>query len=102
MNLEAKHRETIEAILLGKIRDMFGNVKILKTEISRIEENEDGIVVDVEIIFSGKSKDIDPRLISGAFRNIRPDIEEQFGDDAFPLLSFIANSELGKRKLEAH
>lgn len=100
MKLDAKIREHIEPIILEKLKTDFNNVEIIEIAISMIEQDEEGALVDVKVAFSGRPKDIDPKKISSSVRNIRPDFEDTFGENAFPVLSFIAKSELGNRKLE--
>lgn len=86
----------LKDLIKKSIRERFENVTIDNIYIQEdLDEDGDDILV-VKIVFSGTRKQLDARKSSGFLRDIRPKIME-IGENAFPVISFISNSDFGKK-----
>lgn len=52
-------------------------------------------IIKINVIFGGREKKLDPTKTAGLARHLIPRLQD-VGEGAFPILSFIAKSELGK------
>lgn len=93
----AEINQRVDDIIKTVVKDTFGDVDIVSIDIEP-DVGEDGEpILLVVVVFDNKSARIDTSRVSGLIRHIRPKMAE-IGEDAFPVLSFIAKSELGKMK----
>ena len=61
------------------------------------DHDEDGNeILVVQIVFDGKQRALDPQKTSSLTRHLRPRIAD-IGVYAFPVISFVSKSDLGKR-----
>ena len=80
-------------------RARFGNVKIVRINVRRgFDYDEDDPMVDVNIIYDGKYE----QLNAGDLLDVRTEIVSKVWREAedspgFPLIHFIAKSDLGRR-----
>ena len=84
----------IEKVLLELLTADFAKIKILEVRVLNRAEDEDGYTFDVQVVFEGKSKDLDARKVAGAVRHVRPKLAEM-GEDAFPIFSFVTKGDAG-------
>lgn len=100
MAANAQRIGKIEKIVRNVLSERFENVEIESISVV-FDVDEDGDdILRVKVIFDGQTKHLDARKASGVLRHLRPKIAE-IGEDAFPIMSYIAKSELGKHKTEA-
>ena len=50
----------------------FTNIKILDVSVVRRAEDGDDLILEIQVVFEGKPKDLDPRKVAGAVRHVRP------------------------------
>ena len=86
--------DKVEQILRSVLEQEFENVEILSINITPdLDEFGEKILI-VKVVFDGDRRALDARKTSGLARHILPKIGA-IGEDAFPVFSFIAKSELG-------
>lgn len=89
--------DTIRRIVQSVLEKKFDDVEIVRISVSpEIDEDGDRIAV-IEIVFDGQLKSLDSRKTTGLARHIIPALREA-GESAFPVFSFVAKTELEKRK----
>lgn len=87
--------EQIRDIVLSVLRSRFRDIEIHSIDVTTdLDEDGDKVFV-VKVVFDGTGKTLDARETSGLVRRILPKMEE-IGETGFPIMSFIAKSELGK------
>lgn len=89
--------EKIASLVKETLAETFDSVTIIRVRASADPENED--VLNIEVVFEGRSKDLDSRKVAGAVRHVRPKLSEQLDEWAFPLLSFISKGDAGNFEL---
>lgn len=95
------NERTIETIVCGVIRERFGDVRIAKIDAKPGFDEDGDQVWYVKVVLENSDVNrIDARRASGVVRHLLPKMVEA-GDNGFPILSFIAKSELGKHSPEA-
>lgn len=87
----------IERVVTETISRDFENVRIVSVRV-RPDEDSNGDLLRIDVVFEGRPKDIDARKLSGIVRKLRPRLTE-LGEVAFPLLSFISKAEVKPLKL---
>lgn len=87
-------REIVERVL----RTRFPKVQVFAVNLREIEdEDDDREGVEVQIIFEAKKGDFDPEMIP-AFLDEVMEAWNEAEEFKFPIVSFIAKSDLGKKK----
>ena len=95
-NQMGRVKEIVESVLRSRFKDIDFSVIDIRPDV-----DEDGQrVLYVKIGFDSKTKFLDAGETSGLLRRILPKMEET-GEHGFPILSFIAKSELGKMSSDA-
>lgn len=95
------NNEVIEGIVRDVIREQFGDVRITGIEATPGRDEDDERVWYVKVIMEkSETKRIEAGKVSGIVRHLLPRMAT-VDDFGFPILSFIASSELGKRSPEA-
>lgn len=89
--VEEKIRKLIESI----VRERFPDAKILSVSIQDPSEYDEDDFIRVLVVFESKSGVLDAAATSGIVRHVRPKLHE-LGEDRFPIMSFIAASEMKK------
>ena len=95
--------ERIEEIVRSVLKSRFDDLEILSINVTPdFDEDGDKIIV-VKVVFDGERKTLNALETSGLVRRILPLMEKigEIGETGFPILSFIAKSELGKTKPES-
>lgn len=82
----------VRKVVMDTISADFTSVKIVDVQVVSTIEDEDGITLQIQVIFEGKPKDLDAGKVSGAVRHVRPKLRD-IGVSAFPLLSFVTKKE---------
>jgi hypothetical protein len=93
---DGKTIRALEETLKGEIQAEQDRIRIVDVRIGEVDPIEDA--VEVQIVFEGKVKDIDPLKrvdLIGVLRARLPEI----GIAAFPLISFVSRKEAGVRPL---
>lgn len=92
----AEHDELLD-VIESVLKERFDDVEIESISIEHdLDEDGDAILL-VQVIFDGKKKQLDARKTSGVLRHMLPKMAE-IGEYAFPVISFVAKSEIGKTK----
>ena len=91
--------EEFKAVIGEVLAKRFPKVHVLSINLRATESDDGNDVIDVAVVFEAKEKrDFDPSKIPLCLSDIADALSEK--DAPFPVLSFIAKSELGKRKPE--
>lgn len=91
--------EDIQKVVKAVLKDCFPNVRILRVNIHNIASDDDGDEIAVKIIFEAAKGAVDPKQIPAFFSAVVDKLNEA-EESRFPIISFIAKSDLGNRKLE--
>lgn len=95
----AVNEERIKEIVREVLSSRFEGVQIVSVS-TRADVDEDGDdIIAIDIVFDGKEKRLDSRQTSTIARRVIPKMRE-IGEGAFPIFSFIAQSEIGKLRPE--
>jgi|GEM_PF-1315754 len=86
-------------IVLADLKQRMGNVDIDDVSVERAVDHDDDDILVIKIVFKAGNRRLDPRKTSGMVRHIRPKMTD-IGEDAFPVFSFIADSELRATRAE--
>lgn len=86
----------IRDFIWSTIEKDFTEVRILDVNLVHDLDADEDVVLKIEVVFSGRSKDIDSRKVSGAVRSVRPGLRER-GEMAFPLFSFVTKGDSGRQ-----
>lgn len=93
-------KRNVEDVIRAVVKQQLEGVNISKISLS-FDTDEDGDdIVWVKVIFDDRSKPLDSHRTLGLVRHLRPRMAE-LGETAFPVLSYIAKSELGRNSPEA-
>ncbi|HER25626.1 MAG TPA: hypothetical protein ENI69_00795 [Rhodospirillales bacterium] len=93
-------KSKLNAVIEKVLRDIFDDIDIETITVEPdIDEDGDNIL-RVRVIFDGENKQLDTHKTSSLLRYMRPKIAD-IGENAFPVVSFIAKSEIRKPKPEA-
>ncbi|MCY4191029.1 MAG: hypothetical protein OXC54_11515 [Rhodospirillaceae bacterium] len=87
----SKLADLVSTLLSSEI----SNVKIDSIDIEPDFDEDGGRVLLVRVVFEGDRKKLDAKKTSGLVRRLRPKMIEA-GETDFPVLSFVAKSELEK------
>lgn len=93
---EKKLKNVVEAVL----KDSFNDVEIESVSVEPGFDEDGDKILRVKVIFNDSGKQLDPHRTIGVLRVLRPRFAE-IGEDAFPVMSFIAKSDMRKPKSEA-
>ena len=92
--------DRIKAIVREHLATWFDDIEITSINVRHVED-EDGVeFLAISVVFDGKKKQLDAAKTSKVVRHVRPKMRAA-GENAFPVFSFIAKSELGKLSPEA-
>ena len=90
------NKENIREIAEAAFKARFGDVKVVRINVR--PRFDDGPVVDVNIIYGGKYEQLNAagllRVRSEVIAKAWPQVEDDLG---FPLVHFIAKSDIGRR-----
>jgi len=89
--MTAHHR--VEDIVKGVLKEQFSDVTFESIEVNRDVDEDGDPILRIRIVFDGRTEPLDPRRTSGLVRHMRPRMADQ-GIEDFPILSFIAKSDL--------
>ena len=92
------NEQNIREIAETAFKARFGEVKVVRVNVRPRFDHDDDPVVDVNIIYDGKYEQLNPagllrvrsEVVSKAWRQVEDDI-------GFPLVHFIAKSDIGRR-----
>lgn len=95
-----KRDDAVRKIILAHLAERFEGVRIMAVNLRHATDADGDDILAINVVFDGKSNQLDPTKTSSVVRHVRPAIEV-LGEHAFPVFSFIARSELGKTSPEA-
>jgi hypothetical protein len=94
------HRnQQLKDVVKQALNQDFANIKILDVRIRKDVDADGDDILLVDVLFAGKPKAM-AQHVSSAFRDVKKDLEE-LGENAFPVMSFIAQSEMRAKKFAA-
>lgn len=93
-------RKDIKDIVKGVLEERFTDVIIESIDIEPDVDEDGDPILRIRIVFDANKKTLDPRRASGLLRHMRPRMADR-GVLDFPILSFIAKSELQGKNAEA-
>ena len=92
--------EEIKEVIGAVLSRRFPKLHVLSINLSEVAGDNGDDIIDVSVVIEAKNKsDFDPAKIPLCLSEIIDGISDK--DAPFPILSFIAKSELGKTKPEA-
>lgn len=91
---QKKRMEKIAQMVTETLHKDYESVKILSVKVNPDVDYDGDAVLKIEVVFEGRPRDIDARMISGAVRRVRPHLEK-LGELAFPLMSFVSRRDAG-------
>jgi len=89
-------RELVRAVL----EERFDDVEFVAINVHPDVDDDGMEYLEIAIVFDSQRTSLDARKTSGLVRHLRPRLAE-VGETAFPILSFIAKSDLGNTSPEA-
>lgn len=90
----------LKRIIEAVFKDHFDEVTIESVTVAHDIDEDGDAILRIAVIFNGKAKQLNAERASGLLRHMRPKMAE-IGEDAFPIISFIAKSDIGARNTEA-
>jgi hypothetical protein len=92
--------DELRSVIAGALSKRFPKMRVLSIDVRASEDEDGGDTIDVDVVFEAKNeRDFDPAKVPACISEIVVALSEK--DVPFPVLSFIAKSDLGKRKSEA-
>lgn len=85
-----KLENTIRAVL----EDVFGAALIGEVHVVRTYNEDDEEILLVYVAFNGTEEQFDATLASGVVRHMRPRLLEELTEDAFPVISYLSDSDM--------
>lgn len=95
-----ENQRSIKEIVDSILRERFEGVDIVSINVRPDKDDDGDDILVIDVVFDGKAKSLDASKTSGLVRRMIPEIQES-GVRGFPILSFIAKSELRKKRPEA-
>lgn len=86
----------VEQAIKSVLEERFDDVTIESIKVEPDVDDDGDAILRVQVIFDGTKKALDARKASGLLRYMRPEIEK-FGENAFPIISFISKSDFRKK-----
>ncbi|WP_421952382.1 hypothetical protein [Pelagibacterium sp.] len=88
------HLTKIGSVVEEVLKADFHNVKILRVDVREDVDADGDDVLLISVVFEGRPKDLDAKMLSGAVRNVRPRLTD-IGERAFPMFSFVSGRDVG-------
>ena len=92
--------DKVKAIIRSVLESRFGDIEIHDIMIRAEEDDGGDRILFVKVILEGKPRILDPKETIGMPRRLIPLIEDA-GETGFPVMSYIAKSELESLKAGA-
>ena len=91
---EVPHTDEIKQVVHDYLTASFTDIEVVSISVDRTIDADDDDVLLVKVVFKARTKKrLDPQKTSGLVRHIRPNLAD-IGETAFPVFSFIADSEM--------
>lgn len=90
----------LERVLRGVLAERFPDVTFERIIIEPGVDADGDDILLVKVVYDAEQETLDARRSSTVVRHLRPKLAE-LGEYAFPVLSYIAKSELGRSRAEA-
>jgi hypothetical protein len=96
----AREAKNIRDLLWPVVERELGGLKIVALNLQRDTDRDGDPVLLITVVFDDRKKDLNPKVISGMVRKVRPTLLD-LGESAFPVFTYVGRSELGKIKPDA-
>lgn len=93
-------QEKIKDLVGTVISERFDNMDIVAINVRPDFDDDGDDIITISVIFDGNKRKLDPKKTSSVLRYLLPKIRAA-GERGFPVMSFIAKSELGSVSPEA-
>lgn len=90
------NKARIQGIVRAVLERTFEDIEISDISVRQSRDEDGDKILIINVVFDGKAKRLDASKTSRLLRHIIPEIA-QSGESGFPILSFIAKSELRKK-----
>lgn len=100
MNVLAVSQGQIREIVTSLLSEKFPKIRVLATNIREHKSDTGDEILEINVVFDSKKGDFDPKEIPELVEAVSSKLAEA-DDTRFPILSFIAKSDLGKTRPEA-
>jgi hypothetical protein len=88
LDMQEPDAAKLAKVIFEALKDDFAKAHIVEVRVLDRVEYDDDDALKIEVIFDGAQKDLDPRKVAGAVRQLRPKLHA-VGEDSFPLLYFV-------------
>ena len=79
-------------IIRKTLEDQFCGMEIVSVAVTEDQDGDGDPVLHVTVVHDTDREELDPSLLSGVLRHLRPALSEH-GEHRFPVMSFIAAEE---------
>ena len=97
MPASLKDADSIKALVTKLVHREVRNLRLVDVLVDDEEDTDGNKLFKIDVIFEGNPNELDPRNLTSVLRHLRSTMVEQ-NQFAFPLLSFISQKDLSRRK----
>ncbi len=87
-------KRKVEGIVRAVLKDIFGVDRIGDIHVVRAPGADGDEILRIHVAVNGADDRFDPGLAVGVVRHMRRRLLEELADDAFPIISYISNSDM--------
>ena len=87
-------KRKVEGIVRAVLKDIFGADRIGDIHVVRALGTDEDEILRIYVAVNGAGDRFDPGLAVGVVRHMRRRLLGELADDAFPVISYISNSEM--------
>ncbi len=87
--------QRLKAVFRDVLNERLEGVEFESVDVQSDHDEDGNEILVVQIVFDGKQRALDPQKTSSLTRHLRPRIAD-IGVYAFPVISFVSKSDLGK------
>jgi hypothetical protein len=92
--------ERVKGIVAAVVRERLPKIRVVSIEVRDYTDDEDNRLFAIDVVFKGKRSDFDAAMLRALPRYIVAEFDKA-NEPGFPILSFIAKSEMEKQKADA-
>ena len=82
-------KSALREIVRKTLEDQFRGMEIVSVAVTEDHDGDGEAVLHVTVVHDTNREDLDPFLLSGVLRHLRPALSEH-GERRFPVVSFVA------------
>ena len=82
-------KSVLREIVRKTLEDQFRGMEIVSVAVTEDHDGDGEAVLHVTVVHDTNREDLDPFLLSGVLRHLRPALSEH-GERRFPVVSFVA------------